>query len=205
MSLYTNLTQIERDFLSKYLSEGKSKKEIWALLWRDPTTIRREIKRNSMCVWKARWKYAKTVYLPSKAHEKAKNDRYERYHLGNENQKRDLTNNDRSQWGAVHTKWERSNIDWKSPEAELMFGTGISQDVNRNFGPKGPTAFQRKLNQLADTKNKDTISEEKKFPINNLQKPVSTKVVNGEGLEKVEEIINEMPNLKEDTKLKIRW
>ena len=73
MSLYTNLTQIERDFLSKYLSEGKSKKEIWALLWRDPTTIRREIKRNSMCVWKARWKYAKTVYLPSKAHEKAQN------------------------------------------------------------------------------------------------------------------------------------
>ena len=136
--------------------------------------------------------------------EKAKNDRYERYHLGNENPKRDLTNNDRSQWGAVHTKWERSNIDWKSPEAELMFGTGISQDVNRNFGPKGPTAFQRKLNQLADTKNKDTISEEKKVPINNLQKPVSTKVVNGEGLEKVEEIINEMPNLKEDKKLKIK-
>jgi hypothetical protein len=136
--------------------------------------------------------------------EKAKNDRYERYHLGNENQKRDLTNNDRSQWGAVHTKWEKSNIDWKSPEAELMFGTGISQDVNRNFGPKGPTAFQRKLNQLADTKNKDTISEEKKVPINNLQKPVSTKVVNGEGLEKVEEIINEMPNLKEDKKLKIK-
>ena len=136
--------------------------------------------------------------------EKAKNDRYERYHLGNENPKRDLTNNDRSQWGAVHTKWERSNIDWKSPETELMFGTGISQDVNRNFGPKGPTAFQRKLNQLADTKNKDTISEEKKVPINNLQKPVSTKVVNGEGLEKVEEIINEMPNLKEDKKLKIK-
>ena len=97
--------------------------------------------------------------------EKAKNDRYERYHLGNENQKRDLTNNDRSQWGAVHTKWEKSNIDWKSPETELMFGTGISQDVNRNFGPKGPTAFQRKLNQLADTKNKDTIKEAKKLII----------------------------------------
>ena len=66
MSLYTNLTQIERDFLSKYLSEGKSKKEIWSLLWRDPTTIRREIKRNSMCVWKARWKYTKTVIPPRK-------------------------------------------------------------------------------------------------------------------------------------------
>ena len=136
--------------------------------------------------------------------EKAKNDRYERYHIGNEYQKRDLTNNDRSLWGSVHTKWEKSNIDWKSPETELMFGTGVSQDANKNFGPKGPNAFQRKLNQLADTKNKDTISEEKKVPINNLKKPPPNEVVNGAGLEKVEEILNEMPNLKEDKKLKIK-
>ena len=136
--------------------------------------------------------------------EKAKNDRYERYHIGNENPKRDLTNNDRSLWGSVHTKWEKSNIDWKSPETELMFGTGVSQDVNQNFGPKGPNAFQRKLNQLADTKNKDTISEEKKVPINNLKKPTPNEVVNSAGLEKVEEILNEMPNLKEDKKLKIK-
>ena len=85
-----------------------------------------------------------------------------------------------------------------------MFGTGVSQDVNKDFGPKGPNAFQRKLNQLADTKNKDTISEQKKVPINNLIKPPSTKVVNGEGLGKMEEIIKEMPNLKEDLKLKIK-
>ena len=136
--------------------------------------------------------------------EKAKNDRYERYHIGNENPKRDLTNNDRSLWGSVHTKWEKSNIDWKSPETELMFGTGVSQDVNQNFGPKGPNAFQRKLNQLADTKNKDTISEEKKVPINNLKKPPPNEVVNSAGLEKMEEILNEMPNLKEDKKLKIK-
>ena len=136
--------------------------------------------------------------------EKAKNDRYERYHIGNENPKRDLTNNDRSLWGAVHTKWEKSNLDWKNPETELMFGTGVSQDVNKNFGPKGPNAFQRKLNQLADTKNKDTINEEKKIPINNIQKPPSTEIVNSEGLEKVEEILKEMPNIKEDKKLKIK-
>jgi hypothetical protein len=136
--------------------------------------------------------------------EKAKNDRYERYHIGNENPKRDLTNNDRSLWGAVHTKWEKSNLDWKSPETELMFGTGVSQDVNKNFGPKGPNAFQRKLNQLADTKNKDTISEEKKVPINNLQKPPSNDVVNSAGIEKMEAILKEMPNLKEDKKLKIK-
>ena len=136
--------------------------------------------------------------------EKAKNDRYEKYHLGNENPKRDLTDNDRSQWGAVHTKWEKSNLDWRNPETELMFGSGLSQDVNKDFGPKGPSAFQRKLNQLADTKNKDTISEEKKVPINNIEKPPSTNTVNGEGLEKIEEIINEIPNVKDDTKLRIK-
>ena len=136
--------------------------------------------------------------------EKEKKDKDDRYHLGIENQKRDLTNNDRSQWGAVHTKWEKSNLDWKNPETELMFGSGISEDVNKNFGPNGPTAFQRKLNQLADTKNKDTINEEKKAPINTIQKPPSTNVVNGEGFEKMEEILKEMPNLKEDKKLKIK-
>ena len=83
-----------------------------------------------------------------------------------------------------------------------MFGTGVSQDVNQNFGPKGPNAFQRKLNQLADTKNKDTINEEKKVPINNLKKPTPNEIVNGAGMEKMEEILNEMPNLKEDKNFK---
>ena len=136
--------------------------------------------------------------------EKAKIDRHERYHLGNENQKRDLKDNDRSLWGSVHTKWEKSNLDWRDPQTELMFGTGISQDVNNNFGPNGPNAFQRKLNNLADTKNKDTINEEKKIPINDIQKPPSEEVVNSQALEKVEEVLNEIPNLKEDKKFKIK-
>ena len=135
--------------------------------------------------------------------EKAKNGQNERYHLGEENQKRDLTNNDRNMWGSVHTKWETSNLDWKDAHTELMFGTGLSQDVNNNFGPNGPNAFQRKLNVLADTKNKDTINEEVKAPINNIQKPTSNDEINREGLSKVEEIINDMP-LKEDKKLKIK-
>ena len=136
--------------------------------------------------------------------EKAKNDRYDRYHLSYTNEKRDLTNNDRSLWGSVHTKWEKTNIDWKNPETELMFGTGVPKDVGKSFGPKGPNAFQRKLNQLADTKNKDTINEEAKVPINNLQRPTPSKVVNGEGMEKMEELLKEMPNLKQDKKLKIK-
>ena len=136
--------------------------------------------------------------------EKQKNDRYERYHIGDENKKRDLSNNDRDLWGSVHSKWEKTNIDWRDPHSEIMFGSGIPKDVNGNFGPKGPNAFQRKLNNLADTKNKDTINEENKIPINNIQKPLSNEVINGEGMEKIEEIVNEIPNLPDDKKTKIK-
>ena len=136
--------------------------------------------------------------------EKQKNDRYERYHIGEENKKRDLSNNDRDLWGSVYSKWEKTNIDWRDPHTEIMFGAGIPKDVNDNFGPNGPNAFQRKLNNLADTKNIDTINEEKKVPINNIQKPLSNKAINGEGMEKIEEIVNEIPNLPDDKKCKIK-
>ena len=64
-------------------------------------------------------------------------------------------------YGAVHSKWEKSKIDWLNPQTELMFGTQALKDLKQEFSPKGPNAFQRKLNQLADTKNIDIINEEK--------------------------------------------
>ena len=135
--------------------------------------------------------------------EKVKNNQNERYHFGDENQKRDLSNNDRNLYGSVHTKWEATNLDWKDAHTEIIFGTGLSQEANNNCGPNGPNAFQRKLNGLADTNNKDTINEEVKAPINNIQKPPSNDEINSEGLSKVEEIISDMP-LKEDKKYKIK-
>ena len=75
-------------------------------------------------------------------------------------------------YGAVHSKWEKSKIDWLNPQTELMFGTQALKDLRQEFSPKGPNAFQRKLNQLADTKNIDIINEEKKQPINTIQKPI---------------------------------
>ena len=136
--------------------------------------------------------------------EKQKNDRYERYHIEDKNRKRDLSNNDRDLWGSVHSKWEKTNIDWRDPHTEIMFGAGIPKDVNDIFGPNGPNAFQRKLNNLADTKNKDTINEENKVPINNIKKPLSNNAINGEGMEKIEEILNTIPNLPDDKKCKIK-
>ena len=127
-----------------------------------------------------------------------------RYHISLHEKKRDLTGNDRMLYGAVHSKWEKSKIDWLNPHTEIMFGTQAIKDVNNEFGPKGPNAFQRKLNQLADTKNIDTINEIEKEPLNNIQKPVPQKKENDLGSEKIEKILNEMPNLNQDKKLKIK-
>jgi len=126
------------------------------------------------------------------------------YHLGNENPRRDLQNNDKTEWGAYHTKWIRTNIDWASPETEVMFANTVSKEMEKNYGPKGPNAFQRKLNQLADSKNTDTITNIKKESIVNIKKPLSEAALNGSGFGKIDKALNEIPNLKEDKKLKIR-
>ena len=126
------------------------------------------------------------------------------YHLGNENPRRDLQNNDQTEWGAYHSKWIRTNIDWTSPETEVMFANTVSKEMKKNYGPKGPNAFQRKLNQLADSKNTDTITNIKKESIVNIKKPLSEVELNGSGFGKIDKALNEIPNLKEDKKLKIR-
>jgi hypothetical protein len=85
-----------------------------------------------------------------------------------------------------------------------MFGTQALKDIRQEFSPKGPNAFQRKLNQLADTKNIDIINEEKKQPINTIQKPISQDVVNDMGIGKWEQILEEIPNIKEDKRRKLK-
>ena len=117
---------------------------------------------------------------------------------------RDLQNNDRSLWGAVHSKWEKTNLDWRNPETELMFGNTFNNDLNKNYGPEGPTAFQRKINQLADTKNTDTITESEKIPIKDLEKPPNNDVVNEAGMERINEVIKDIPNLNENQKQAIK-
>ena len=127
-----------------------------------------------------------------------------RYHITSHEKKRDLTGNDRMLYGAVHSKWEKSKIDWLNPQTELMFGTQAIKDLNNEFGPKGPNAFQRKLNQLADTKNIDIINETEKEPLNNIKRPVKQNVENEIGNEKIEEILEDVPNLNMDKKYKIK-
>ena len=141
--------------------------------------------------------------------EEEKNKEYlnNTYHISNNNKNNkfpDLSNNDKLLFGSVHTKWEKSNIDWHNPITELMFGNLKSKEMNSSFGPNGPTPFQRKLNQLADSKNIDTITEKEKNPINNFEKQNVNNDINDIGIHKVEKILEETSDLKEDKKLKIK-
>ena len=141
--------------------------------------------------------------------EEEKNKEYlnNTYHISHNNQNNkfpDLSNNDKLLFGSVHTKWEKSNIDWHNPITELMFGNLKSKEMNSSFGPNGPTPFQRKLNQLADSKNIDTITEKEKNPINNFEKQSVNNDINDFGIHKVEKILEETSDLKEDKKLKIK-
>ena len=151
-------------------------------------------------------KRMKTLEQINSRIEKEKNRKYrnERYHFSPQERKRDLSGNDRMIYGAVHSKWEKSKIDWLNPQTELMFGTQASKDLKKEFGPKGPNAFQRKMNQLADSKNIDIINENQKIPINTISKPNGPEVANDKGNKKWEEIVEKIPNLSPDKKLKIR-
>ena len=66
MKQFINLTESEMEIIYIYLIEWKNKFQIAKLLWRSPSTITREIKRNSVYIWKWMWTYRK-YYIPDKA------------------------------------------------------------------------------------------------------------------------------------------
>ena len=136
--------------------------------------------------------------------EKSIIQRNNRYHFSPQEKRRDLSGNDRMIYGSVHSKWEKSKIDWLNPQTEIMFGTQQTKDLKKEFGPKGPNAFQRKLNQLADSKNIDTINENQKEPINKIIKPQAQEITNDQGNAKWNEVVEKIPNLSPDKKLKIK-
>lgn len=76
---YNHFTEKEREFLYFYLLEWKSQKEIALLIWKHPSSISREIKRNSSLIdfrLNSSFKYKSSKsnyhYLPNKAHIKYK-------------------------------------------------------------------------------------------------------------------------------------
>ena len=153
--------------------------------------------------------YDKTDEEINKINERIKKEQSKQYNenvLGQPIQKpnnRDLSNNDPSLFGAVHSKWGQTNITWNSPEAEVMFGKNYTDSIYQKYGPK-PTAYQRKMNQLADSQGIDTLSGYDKSHVYNYQKPEREVQVNDETSKKIEKMVDDIPNLNEGQKYGIK-
>lgn len=116
--------------------------------------------------------------------------------------------NDKNIWGTVHSNWEKSNIDWRNAECELIFGKTYTGKLpgleEKNLEKKSDIPFQRKMEQLQDSGNKDTINESIKIK-RKYNKNLYKDKFNHSNLEKIDEILDEIPEniLKYDKKKKI--
>ena len=117
----------------------------------------------------------------------------------NDISKKSLENNieDKNIWGAPHNHWEKSNVDWIKDKTEIIFN---KNNVNKD---KDISPFQRKLNQLADSNDKDTINESIKSNRKNYNTIQTERYTNN--LEQIDEILNDIPDneLKYDKKKQI--
>ena len=117
----------------------------------------------------------------------------------NDISKKSLENNieDKNIWGAPHNHWEKSNVDWIKDKTEIIF------NKNNTNKDKDISPFQRKLNQLADSNDKDTINESIKSNRKNYNTIQTERYTNN--LEQIDEILNDIPDneLKYDKKKQI--
>ena len=116
---------------------------------------------------------------------------------------------DRNIWGAIHNNWEKSNLDWKNTNTEIIFGKTYSGrfpklNLEKKKEKEKEDAFQRKVKHLSDSGFKDTINESIKSKRNWKKVPL-TERLNYSNLEQIDEVLNEIPDnvLMPDKKKKI--
>ena len=116
--------------------------------------------------------------------------------------------NTHSSMNNIHTKMKPTNMKWDSLQSQVMFSQDYTTNLYKKYGPKGPTAYQRRLHQFADSDNIDTCSGlEKNNIMNNfkyLQKPKNEEKQCKEEQKKIDEMIENIPNLSEGKKLEIK-
>ena len=118
---------------------------------------------------------------------------------------------DRNLWGVVNTKWEKSNLDWRNADTEIIFGKTYSGRMTKPEGKeldnRTDSPFQRKMNQLQDSNNKDTINECIKERRKYVKSSYKDRLNHTDDLEKINEILDEIPEniLKYDKKKKIMF
>lgn len=103
---------------------------------------------------------------------------------------------DRNLLGSVNSRWRQTNLDWKDPLALVMFAN-TSSDSNKCL-----TARERRINQFADSENIDTLSGLTKRPIRmNTTNEIEE---NNKDYEKIDKMVEEIPNLKDGEKIRLK-
>ena len=124
------------------------------------------------------------------------------------NRKKNFNDNIHSSMCELHPKKiGPSNMTWDNPSSEVMYSPDYTKNLYKNYGPKGPTAYQRRLHQFADSDNLDTLSGLKKNYGNNfknVKKPKTDEIKNKEEQKKIEKILEGVPNLSEGKKILIK-
>ena len=124
------------------------------------------------------------------------------------NRKKNFNDNIHSSMCELHPKKiGPSNMTWDNPSSEVMYSPDYTKNLYKNYGPKGPTAYQRRLHQFADSDNLDTLSGLKKNYGNNfksVKKPKTDEIKNKEEQKKIEKILEGVQNLSEGKKILIK-
>ena len=113
---------------------------------------------------------------------------------------------DRNIWGVVHTKWEGSNLDWRNSDTEKIFSRNFKKmERDKSADDINASPFQRKMKQLEDSGNKDIINESIKDKRKYTKNSFREKQNYFSNLDKIDEILNDIPEIKYDKKKKILW
>ena len=137
-----------------------------------------------------------------KLKEKIKKEKEEINNKINEQNKKNSSLN-KNIWGGTHCKWQKSNMDWKDPGAQILFKK--TKTVGDLKNDKDETAFQRKVKDMGDSDNIDIISDQKKFLNIDIDKFRTKKIINNDNnVEQAKEILNTMPNNALNTYQKLK-
>ena len=115
-------------------------------------------------------------------------------------QKNQKLNKDQSNWGGAHSKWQKSNMSWMDPGAQVLFKkTYTAEDIAKQ---EKMSSFQRKVQDFLDSNNIDTLSGLKKANNFNELKKINNINDDDNNIEQLKEILNNIPEnqMREDQK-----
>ena len=159
-------------------------------------------------------------YIKSKAEIQEINNRINQYKKSNQNNnsisqpfirvnRKNNKNKENifSSTGNLHSKIVPANMHWDNLESQVMFSQDYTKNLYEKYGPKGPSAYQRRLHQFADSDNLDTLSGLKKnnlMDFKYLKKPKNDEMIYQEEQKRIENMVENIPNLSQGKKLEFK-